>query len=272
MFASSGRAIANLPIIAKLVLAPAVSIILLSLMVPMSLHAINSQSALLTQLTTVEAEKHAASAALARALPEASNQLNRLIALRSNSDDAEAGKRVSDMLETALAQTAEQVEQLGHFPLSAEERQVLDAMVKPLADFTSAARIAAKMAQADDVASSFITGNQSSKQYAAMMAGVDALNRLDAAHTLAERTGADKLAGAVRIGVLGVFATGLIAAVLVSLLLARLIAGSIKSLTRSMLRVAEGEVAVEIGYCPTRRGGRNGAGARGVPRQPDPRT
>jgi len=193
MFASTGRAIANLPIIAKLVLAPAVSILLLSLMVPMSLHAINSQSALLTRLTTVEAEKHAASAALARALPEASNQLNRLIALRSNSDDLEAGKRVSDTLEAALAQTAEQVDRLGHFPLSAEERQVLESLAKPLADFTTAARLAAKMAQADDVASSFITGNQSSKQYAAMMAGVDALNRLDAAHTLAERAGADEL-------------------------------------------------------------------------------
>jgi methyl-accepting chemotaxis protein len=246
MFAPTGRAIANLPIIAKLVLAPAVSILLLSLMVPMSLHAINSQSALLTRLTTVEAEKHAASTALARALPEASNQLNRLIALRSNSDDVAAGKRVGDALETALAQTAEQLDRLGHFPLSAEERQVLDSMTKPLADFTGAARTAAKMAQADDVASSFITGNQSSKQYAAMMAGVDALNRLDAAHTLAERAAADQLAGVVRIGVLGVFAAGLVVAVLVSLLLARLIAGSIKSLTRSMLRVAEGDVAAEI--------------------------
>src|ERR1700722_14307184 len=137
MFVSTGRAVANLPIIAKLVLAPAVSILLLSLMVPMSLHAINSQSALLTRLTTVEAEKHAASAALARALPEASNQLNRLIALRSNSDDLEAGKRVADTLETALAHTAEQVDRLAHFPLSAEERQVLDSMTKPLADFTT---------------------------------------------------------------------------------------------------------------------------------------
>jgi methyl-accepting chemotaxis protein len=246
MFVSIGRAIANLPIIAKLVLAPAVSILLLSLMVPMSLRAINSQSALLTRLTTVDAEKHAVSAALSRALPEASNQLNRLIALRSNSDDVEAGKRMNDTLETALAQSAAQVDRLSHFLLSDDERRVLDSLAKPLADFTSAARQAAKMAQADDVASAFITGNQSSKQYAAMMAGVDALNRLDEAHTLADRAGADELAGTMRIGVLGVFVVGLVAAVLVSLLLARLIAGSIKSLTRSMLRVAEGDVAVEI--------------------------
>jgi methyl-accepting chemotaxis protein len=246
MFVPSGRVIANLPIIAKLVLAPAVSILLLSLMVPMSLHAINSQSALLTRLTTVEADKHATSAALARALPEASNLLNRLIALRSNSDDVEAGKRVSDTLDTALAQIAELVTRLGRFPLSGEERQVLDSMTKPLADFTTAAKLAAKMAQSDDAANAFITGNQSSKQYTAMMAGVDALNRLDGEHMLADRNGADELAGEVRIGVLGVFAAGLVAAVVVSLLLARLIGGSIKSLTRSMLQVAEGDVAVEI--------------------------
>src|SRR5450631_623930 len=210
MFVSTGRAIANLPIIAKLLLAPAVSILLLSLMVPMSLHAINSQSALLTRLTTVEADKHAASAALARALPEASNQPNRLIALRSNRDGEAAGKRVSDALETALAQVVAQIDRLSHLPLSDEERQVLDSLTKPLADFTTAARLAAKMAQADDAANAFITGNQSSRQYATMIEGVDALNRLDAAQTLSDRIGADQLADAVRVGVLGVFTTGLV--------------------------------------------------------------
>ena len=79
------------------------------------------------------------------------------------------------------------------------------------------------------------------------MTGLDALNRLDDARTVAERTaaddacqhGADRRAGRVR-------HAGLAAAVLVTLLLARLIGGSIKSLTRSMLRLAEGDVAVAI--------------------------
>ena len=58
MSAAALRRVANLPIFAKLLLAPAVSILLLSLIVPMSLYAIDSQSALLTRLTTVEAERH----------------------------------------------------------------------------------------------------------------------------------------------------------------------------------------------------------------------
>ena len=246
MLVSPGRVIADLPIIAKLLLAPVVSVLLLSLMVPISLHAIDSQSRLLTRLTTVEAEKHAATAALARALPEASNQLNRLIALRSNSDDVASGKRVADLLEAALAGIAAQVDRLGRFPLSDQERQMLDSLARPLGDFATAARQAAKMAQADDAASAFITGNQSSRQYATVLAGVEALNQLDTARATADRTAADELAGAVRTGVLGVFVAGLVAAALVSLLLARLIAGSIKSLTRSMLRVAEGDVAAGI--------------------------
>ncbi len=246
MLDSPGRVIANLPMIAKLLLAPAVTVVLLSLMVPMSLHAINRQSVLLARLTTEEAEKHAANAALARALPEASNQLNRLIALRSNSDDAEAGKRVADALDAALAQTAAQLERLGHSTVSEEERKVLDSFVRPLADFTSAARQAAKMAQADDAASAFLTGNQSSRQYAALMQGLDALNRLDAAYTAADRSAAESLARTVQAGVLGVFAAGLLAAVLMTLLLARLIARSIRSLTESMLRLADGDAGVEI--------------------------
>ena len=246
MFATVLRRVANLPIVAKLLLAPSVSILLLSLIVPMSLHAIGRQSVLLTRLTTVAAERHAVSAALARALPEASNQLNRLIALRSNSDDVEAGKRTADALDAALARTAELVDRLGAYAASPEERQVIESLRKPLADFTTSARLAAKMAQSDDAASAFITGNQSSRQYAALMAGLDALNRLDDARTLADRTDAEALAGTVRTGVWGVFAAGLAAAVLVTLLLARLIGGSIKSLTRSMLRLAEGDVAVAI--------------------------
>jgi methyl-accepting chemotaxis protein len=240
------RSVANRPIIAKLLLAPAVSIVLLSLMVPMSLYAISRQSVLLTRLTTVEAERDDLSAGLARALPEASNQLNRLIALSSNSDDMAAGKRIAEALEVELAHTAELVQQLGRFAQSPQERQVIDSLARPLADFTTSARIAVKMALSDDAANAFLTGNQSSRQYADLMAGLDALNRLDAARTRTDRDAAGSLARTVQAGVLGVFTVGLVAALLVTWLLARLIAGSIKALTQSMLRLSEGDVAVTI--------------------------
>jgi methyl-accepting chemotaxis protein len=220
--------------------------VLLSLMVPMSLYAISRQSVLLTRLTTVEAERDDLSAGLARALPEASNQLNRLIALSSNSDDMAAGKRIAEALEVELAHTAELVQQLGRFAQSPQERQVIDSLARPLADFTTSARIAVKMALSDDAANAFLTGNQSSRQYADLMAGLDALNRLDAARTRTDRDAAGSLARTVQAGVLGVFTVGLVAALLVTWLLARLIAGSIKALTQSMLRLSEGDVAVTI--------------------------
>ncbi len=217
MLASARRGVANLPIVAKLLLAPSVSILLLSLIVPMSLHAIRSQSTLLTRLTTVEAERHTLTTALARALPEASNQLNRLIALASNSDDKAAAKRIADTLDVALTHTGDLVGQLGHFAESQKEQEVIGSLGKPLADFTTSARLAVKMALSDDSANAFITGNQSSRQYAALMEGLDALNTLDAARTLADRNAADSLADTVEVGVLGVFAAGLTAAVLVTL-------------------------------------------------------
>jgi len=246
MFTAVQRRLANLPIFAKLLLAPVVSILLLSLIVPMSLYAIGRQSALLTRLTTVAAERAEVSAALARSLPESSNLLNRLIALRSNSDDAAAGKRLADALAAELARAAELLGRLGGFATTGEEQRVIGSLSQPLADFTSSAQLAAKMAQSDDAANAFITGNQSSRQYAALMAGLDALDKLDEARTAADRSAAGKLAGAVRTGVLGVFSAGLVAAVLVTLLLARLIGGAVRLLTRSMLRLAEGDVAVTI--------------------------
>jgi methyl-accepting chemotaxis protein len=240
------RRVANLPVFAKLLLAPAVSILLLSLIVPMSLRAIGRQSALLTQLTTVEIERRSLGAALARGLPEASNALNRLIALRSNSDDRDAGNGIAMALDSELHSIADLIDRLNRFAGTPKERQVIESLRKPLADFTSSARQAVKMAQADDAADAFLTGNQSSRQYVALMAGLDTLNRLDEARLGAERDGAAALARSVRIGVLGVFAAGLVAAVVLSLLLARSIGGSIKSLTRSMLQLAGGDVAVAI--------------------------
>ncbi len=57
-FASGLRRITNLPMAVKQLRVPVISIVLLSLIVPMSLYAIGRKSTRLTRLTTVEAERH----------------------------------------------------------------------------------------------------------------------------------------------------------------------------------------------------------------------
>jgi len=84
------RWLANLSITRKLFIAPAVAVILLSLMAPLAIYSLGQQAKLLDELTTTEVEKAATMADLGRAVPEASNLSNRTIALASNSDDPAA--------------------------------------------------------------------------------------------------------------------------------------------------------------------------------------
>jgi hypothetical protein len=88
------RWLANLSITWKLFIAPAVAVILLSLMAPLAIYSLGQQAKLLDELTTTEVEKAATMADLGRAVPEASNLSYRTIALASNSDDAAAVRRL----------------------------------------------------------------------------------------------------------------------------------------------------------------------------------
>src|SRR5215831_8100429 len=98
MFNTIDRWTRNIRISRKISIAPAVAIVLLSLMAPLALRELAEQSKLLEAATTTAADKAATVAALSRTIPEASSLTNRIIALASNSDDAEVVKRlIADM-------------------------------------------------------------------------------------------------------------------------------------------------------------------------------
>jgi hypothetical protein len=166
MLIGVARRIANMRIGVKLLLAPALCTLLLSSLVPMSLYAIGKQSALLTRLTTLEANKQATITALVRTIPEASNYINRLIALISNSDDTKTAKRLADVLDRDLTRAAALLDHLSRLELQPEEIHIVDTLNQPMRQFAQSAREAAEMAGNGDSANAFITGNQSSKQYA----------------------------------------------------------------------------------------------------------
>jgi len=240
------RRVANMRIRAKLLIAPTVCICVLSSLVPMALYAISTQSSLLKRLATTEADKQAAITALARAIPEASNGINRLIALISNSDDSKASKRLADAVVQSLSTTSALLDRLAKFDLQADERQIVDSLQQPMRQFAQSVREAAEMAAAGDSANAFVTGNQSSKQYAELSDGLTALQKLEEERAVADKQSSDALATTVNTAVIVVFAFALVASLGVSVLLARLIGGMISGLSQSMLVLAEGDTGVEI--------------------------
>jgi methyl-accepting chemotaxis protein len=240
------RRIANMRIGVKLLLAPVLCTLVLSSLVPMSLYAIGTQSALLARLTTSEVNKQATIAALARAIPEASNRINRLIALISNSDDSKAAKRLADGLDQDLARATSLLDRLSRFELQPEESHIVDTLNQPMGQFARSARDAAELAASGDSANAFITGNQSSKQYATLVDGLTALQNLEEERAVAEKQSSDALARAVNATVIVVFGLALAASLGLSIFLARMIGSMITGLARSMLALAAGHTDLEI--------------------------
>jgi methyl-accepting chemotaxis protein len=240
------RRIAKMRIGVKLLLAPGLCTLVLSSLVPMSLYAIGTQSALLTRLTTSEASKEATITALVRTIPEASNRINRLIALISNSDDTKAAKRLADALDQDLTRAASLLERLSRFELQPEESRIVYTLNEPMRQFARSARDAAEMAAAGDSANAFITGNQSSNQYATLVDGLTALQKLEEERAAAEKQSSDTLARTVSTALIVVFGLALAASIGVSVFLARVLGSMITGLAQSMLVLATGNTEVEI--------------------------
>jgi hypothetical protein len=125
------RWLANLSITRKLFIAPAVAVILLSLMAPLAIYSLGQQAKLLAELTTTEVEKASTMAALGRAVPEASNLSNRTIALASNSDDPAAVKRLVADMDKRLGEAASLIDRLGSFDLVEGEREIVAGLGSP---------------------------------------------------------------------------------------------------------------------------------------------
>jgi CHASE3 domain sensor protein len=210
------RRIANAPIVVKLLIAPLICTLVLSPLVPMAWYAVNTQSALLQRLTTTEAEKQATITALARAVPEASNGVNRLIALASNSDDVQANKRLAAALGRDLTRATALLDRFANFPLYPEEKVVLDKLHEPMRQFALAARDAAGLAVANDSANAFITGNQSSKQYAALLDGLTALEKIEDQRAVLDKDSSQALARTVSAGLVVAFGVGVLVAMAIS--------------------------------------------------------
>ncbi len=245
MFGLIDRWTANIKITRKLLIAPAVAIVLLSLMAPLALKSLGDQTRLIERLTTVEVEKSATIASLERAIPEASAGLNRSIALAGNSDDDAAVKRLAADMNKRLADAAALIAKLGAAELSAREKQVVADLGKALAAYKQSSDAVLNMVAAD-VSTAYMMSQNGEKAYVELLARLDELLAIERSEAAAAHDASMASAQAVRYGFIALFAVATVIAILVSVAISGAIGGSIVRLTASTIRLADGDVGVTV--------------------------
>jgi methyl-accepting chemotaxis protein len=245
MFGLIDRWTANIRITRKLLIAPGVAIVLLSLMAPLALKSLGDQSRLIERLTTIEVEKSATIAALERAVPEASAGLNRAIALAGNSDDEAAVKRLAAGMNQRLADAAALIAKLDASELSTRQRQVVTDLGKALTAYKQSSDAVINMVAAD-VSTAYMMSMNGEKAYVELLARLDELLAIERSEAAAAHDTSMASAQAVRYGFIALFAFATVIAILVSVAISGAIGGSIVRLTASTIRLADGDVSVTV--------------------------
>jgi methyl-accepting chemotaxis protein len=239
------RWLANLSIARKLFIAPAIAVLLLSLMAPLAIYSLSQQAKLLDTLTTTEVEKAATITALSRAVPEASSLSNRIIALASNSTDAASIKRLNAEMDKRLGEAATLIDRLGSFELFDGEKEVVAGLGKALRSYGETSRQIATMAAAD-VATAYMISANGEKFYADLLTKLDGLRDIERKRATAAHDASTAQAETVRYGFIALFVAAVLLSILVTTALSRMISGSITRLTASTLKLADGDLTVQV--------------------------
>jgi methyl-accepting chemotaxis protein len=245
MFGIVDRWTANIRISRKLFIAPGIAIVLLSLMMPLALTALSSQSRLLDRLTTTEVDKAETVAALERAIPEAGSLANRIIALASNANDEKAIDRVGAQLDKRLGDAAGLITKLSRMDLTGQERQVVGDLEKALKFYAETSRQVAKMVTAD-VPTAYMMSANGEKSYTELLSKLDSLLEIERTQAAAAHESSVTSANTTRAGFIALFVAAVTIAVLVNVVIARTVGGSITRLADSTLKLAKGDVDVSV--------------------------
>jgi len=229
----------------KLFIAPVIAILLLSLMAPLALYTQSQQAGLLGELTTTEVEKAATMTALARAIPEVNGIVDHLLALASNSDDHAAVKRQIDVLEQRLKDSAAIIARLGAFKLPGQERQAVSDLGKDFETYAQLSRRIGSLAAAD-AATAYMTSSAGEKLYAQLLAKLDTLRDLERDRTTAAHDAVVAQVTAARLGMIALFLIAVVVSLLVTVTLSRMISSAVTRLTGSTLKLADGDLSVEV--------------------------
>jgi methyl-accepting chemotaxis protein len=237
--------LANLSIAVKLFIAPAIAILLLSMTAPLVLSSLASQARLLERLTTIEVEKSATLAALARTIPEASSLANRLVGLASNSSDAAAIKRLSADLDKHLGDAASLIVRLSGFEMFDGEKEIVAGLGEDMKSYSTASHQVAVMA-AEDAGMAYMLTSNGERVYTGLLGKLDALRDLEHRRATAAHDQSMAQTEKARIEFIALFGAAAVVAVLLTTALSRMISGSITRLTTSTLKLAGGDLTVEV--------------------------
>jgi len=242
---TSGGLLGNRPIIVKVLIAPGLIIALMSIMAVLAISTMISQRASFESFARVQYSQAKLTAAIVTDLTRMEGELYHMLSLKGTSDDPAPVQRVAADVQKISQHVATLVDQLAASELDAAQRPVVADLKKALeayvADATNVVTIGAA-----DLGTGVIMMSKASDSY-------DTLSKAtDRVQALAEESGMTGLANSRSSSstaltsyeiLLGI---ALFLAVTVTLIVGRAISRPVAALTGAMLRLSDGDTAIEV--------------------------
>jgi len=134
---------------------------------------------------------------------------------------------------------------LAPFDLVEGEREIVASLGKSLKAFTEANRQICTMAAAD-AATAYMMSANGAKFYAELQTQLDGLRDFERKRSVAKHDASMAQADTARFGMIAVFIAAVMASILVTVALSRMISGSITRLTTSTIKLADGDLMVQV--------------------------
>jgi methyl-accepting chemotaxis protein len=243
--ARSKISLGNIGIGAKLAIAPALVIILMSVMALIGVLSIRAGSDALKAFATVHYERQRTVARLVQDLAEAEGGLYRMLSFRASSEDAQALKTMAEQPLAAMREALSITEQLSASDLDPEQARVAATLKKAVETYMADAAQVIKMTSVD-LSTAFVFMSKVEKRFKEVSDAAKTVKDLGEASGQNALHDADAHAALVDAGFISIFAAAVTLAFAVNWVLVRAIGPPARALAAKMRMLAEGDTTIVI--------------------------
>ena len=246
MFGSLTSALNNTRISIKLFIAPVLIVVFMLGMGGVSQYGAKQQSAALDEVGNIARAKYETGVAVNEAIAIAHINLYRMLSWAANSNETSKVTESTRKVEQAQRTAATSLDTLlTKFSLSDAERKAAEAVRDVLKKYNEATKSVFEMASAD-IATALLFMNDAEEQFGILEKAIDNLASLQKSQSAETARAAEATAAETTSLFIGLLAVSVVLAVIVTLLVSRMIARPIMTVTGVMGRLAGGDDSVEI--------------------------
>jgi methyl-accepting chemotaxis protein len=235
----------NIRIGTKLALAPAVVILLMSVMALIGVLSIRAEGQALKTFATVHYERQRTVASLVQSLVVAQGGLYRTLSFRASSDDTNALKSMSDQPVAAIKAAISIMERLSASDLDLDQAGVAVTLKDAVGSYMADAAQVIKMTPID-LSTAFIVMSTVEKRFDVVRDAAKRMQELSDASGLVALHNAEAQAAMVNASFIAIFALAVVLAFGVNWIVARAIGPPARNLAAAMRMLADGDTTIVI--------------------------